>query len=350
MLIDTSVHPILADQELFPLIGKPWSDGRLPDPMGLRHVPPDPGVIIDPGLTADPAEFARVLFGERGVDVAVISPLTRGLEPNPQVAAAVARATNTWVADRWLSQIQYGGRFAGSIRLPVTNVAASLAEIRTWADDPRFVQVAVPMRTFVPYGDDTYLPIWEAVADLGLPVAIYDDYATGVAHPESPVGTVRYFAEKFAATPFSDIVHMATLITCGIFDRVPGLKVIFGDASVDLGRVMLWRLEKDWRSGRVEIPWVERIPSQYAQPHLRFVSHPEDGVADGATVSPDLLGISDAEHLVLFGSHFPYWDAMDAKTVYDQWPGPIQDRVLSGNALEAMPRLASFLKSQTNPQ
>ena len=30
MLIDTSVHPILADKELFPLIGKPWSDGRLP--------------------------------------------------------------------------------------------------------------------------------------------------------------------------------------------------------------------------------------------------------------------------------------------------------------------------------
>jgi predicted TIM-barrel fold metal-dependent hydrolase len=250
------------------------------------------------------------------------------------------------VADRFLSRTGDAGRFAGSIRLPVTNVPAALEEIRTWADDPRFVQVSVPMRTFVPYGDDTYLPVWEAAAELGLSVAVYDDYATGVAHPESPVGAVRYFAEKFAATPFSDIIHLTALITCGTFDRVPDLRFIFADASVDLARVMLWRLEKDWRSGRVEIPWVERIPSQYAAPHLRFVTHPEDGVGDGEHVSADLLGLSDAEHLVLFGSHFPYWDAMDAKTVLDQWPAHLHERVLSQNALEVMPRLAHYLRSQ----
>ena len=38
----------------------------------------------------------------------------------------------------------------------------------------------------------------------------------------------------------------------------------------------------------------------------------------------------------------------DPKTVLDQWPGEIQDRVLSGNAPEAMPRLANFLNSQPN--
>lgn len=341
MIIDTSVHPVLRDAEMLPLLGQPWSDGRLADPLGLRHPLPGGGLAAPPADAADPASFARELAG-RGVDAAVVSPLTRGLEANPQVAAAVARATNAWTAARWLGDGD-GVRFFGAIRVPVTSAVAAGEEIAHWVDDERFVALAVPTRTFLPYGDEVYLPIWRAAAQLDMPVLVFDDIAAGVAHPETPVGTVRYFAERYAQAQFAAITHIGSLIASGVFDRLPRLRFVFGDGGVDLARVMLWRLEKDWRSGRVETPWVERLPSAYALGHLRFVARPEDGTSDGEHPDEQLRAITDAERLVLFGSHFPYWDHTGPEDVARGWAGPARERLLAGNALTTMPRLARAL-------
>jgi hypothetical protein len=73
--------------------------------------------------------------------------------------------------------------------------------------------------------------------------------------------------------------------------------------------------------------------------HFRFVTQPEDGLTDGRRLEEDLVRITDSERLLLFGSHYPYWDNMDARTVMAGWDESIRTRVLSENALNWIPRL-----------
>lgn len=339
MIVDAAFAPILDDDDLKHRMGQPWESGRIPSLLGTRHQPPFEEVVIPIAEAGDPAAAASTL-AEWGVDVAVVTPLTRGLIPNPQHAVAVARATNEWVAERWLPEGD--GKFLASLRVPVTDVAGSLAEIERWGGDERFVQLAVPLRAFLPYGDDFYFPIWSAAAELGLPVCVIDDYSTVVEHPETPVGMVRYYSEKHALRPFAAIVQLSSLVTCGIFDRLPNLRITMGDGGLDLSRPMFWRIDRDWRQSRVEIPWVERAPIEYLPDHVRFVTQPEDGLSDGIHLEPDQLRITDAEHLLVYGSHYPYWDYQTPASATSGWDEALRDRVLSSNALEWTPRLKAY--------
>lgn len=341
MIIDVSVHPTLGDEELRRQLGAPWNKARLPHLLGTRYEPPFAELVAPLDRTGDPQTVSDALFVEQGIDAAIVTPMTRGLLPNPQQAAAVAHATNSWVAERWLPFHGEAGRFLGSIRLAVTDVAAAVTEIETWADHERFVQLAVPLRTFLPYGDEFYFPIWRAAAERGFPVCVYDDASNVVENYETPVGAMRYFTEKHAVRPLAGIVHLSSLITSGVFDRLPDLQFVMGDGGVDLSRPMFWRIDRDWRQGRVEVPWVEKLPSLYLADHVRFVSQPEDGRSDGRSVDEDLVRISDSEQLLLFGSHYPYWDYTDARAALQGWPEETRDKVLARNALEALPRIAA---------
>jgi predicted TIM-barrel fold metal-dependent hydrolase len=343
MIVDVSLNPVLGDEELKVRMGEPWRSGRIPSLLGTRHQAPFDEVAVPLEEAGDPAAVSRVL-ADRGVDLAVVTPLSRGLMPNPQHAAAIVRATNEWVAEEWLPAGD--GKFVASLRVPLTDVAASLAEIERYAGDERFVQLAVPLRAYLPFGDDFYFPIWSAAAELGLPVCVLDDYSTVVEHPETPVGMVRYFSEKHALRPFAGIVQLSSMITSGLFDRLPELRVIVGDGGLDLSRPMFWRIDRDWRQSRVEIPWVERPPSDYLPDHVRFVTQPEDGLTDGVQLEEDLLRITRAEQLLLFGSHYPYWDNQDARTALGGWDEGIRKRVFSENALEWIPRLRAHAQAQ----
>ena len=37
---------------------------------------------------------------------------------------------------------------------------------------------------------------------------------------------------------------------------------------------MLWRLDTNWRALRVEVPWLERKPSEVAREHISFSTQP----------------------------------------------------------------------------
>ena len=67
----------------------------------------------------------------------------------------------------------------------------------------------------------------------------------------------------------------------------------------------------------------------------------EDGAADAFEPNPELIRISDAERLLLYGSHYPYWDHRDPVTAMSGWDEGVRRRVLGDNALDFIPRLAT---------
>ena len=68
---------------------------------------------------------------------------------NPDLAAALASAINGWQAEHWLDR---DPRLRASIVAPTQNPVLAAREIDAWGDDPRFVQVVMPVRSLVPTG------------------------------------------------------------------------------------------------------------------------------------------------------------------------------------------------------
>jgi hypothetical protein len=61
---------------------------------------------------------------------------------------------------------------------------------------------------------------------------------------------------------------------------------------------VLWRVDKDWRSGRAEVPRVDRTPSGYLADHVRFVVHASDGEGEPAAYA-EFIELSQLEPRLL---------------------------------------------------
>ncbi|MGW4336007.1 amidohydrolase family protein [Rhodococcus koreensis] len=342
MIIDTAVHPVLPADEFNDAIGGPWNLLALPPLIGDRYAAPFDQLAMPIEKASSPAAMADQLFNTAGADYAVLSPTTRGYWPNPQQATAVARAANTLLYENWLTAPESEGRFLGSIRLPLNDTEVALREIDRWAEDDRFVQIVVPARALATYGEQRYFPIWKAAAERGLVVFIHDDLGTLIEPPPSQVGFPSFYAETHAIRPLSSIVHLTSFIIAGVFERLPDLRVVFGDVSVHAARSLVVRTDKDWQSDRVEVPWVSKMPTLYLEEHVRFVTQPDDEISPHSHRSAGTIG-ADNSSLVVYGSRTPYWDDVKADDVFTSWSDADRSRCLSDNAAQFYPRLQARL-------
>jgi uncharacterized protein len=339
MIIDCAVHPVLPDAEFNEAIGSPWNLLKLPPLIGDRYAAPFDQLAVPIDEACSPAAVAARLR-DAGVDYAVLSPTTRGYWPNPQQASAVAQAANRLLFDKWLSAPESEGRFLGSIRLALNDTDVALREIDRWADDERFVQLVVPARALATYGEQRFFPIWRAAAERGLVVFIHDDLGTLVEPPPSQVGFPSFYAETHAIRPISSIVHLTSFIIAGVFERLPELRVVFGDVSVHAARSLVVRTDKDWQSDRLEVPWVSKLPTSYFDQHVRFVTQPDDELSPHSTRTSGTIG-GDNPALVVYGSRHPYWDNVDPADAFTTWADDERARCLADNAVQFYPRLAS---------
>ncbi|MET0992719.1 MAG: amidohydrolase, partial [Mycobacterium sp.] len=78
---------------------------------------------------SDPALVAAELFDKRGVDIAILHPMTRGIMPDRHLGTAIAAAHNEMMVTRWLEHDEFGDKFRGTIRVNPDDIAGSLREI-----------------------------------------------------------------------------------------------------------------------------------------------------------------------------------------------------------------------------
>ncbi|MBW0102415.1 amidohydrolase family protein [Pseudonocardia sp. KRD291] len=334
-IVDASVHVRPRSQAEFrAYLPRLWKTRRLPsgdgyyypNPAGnhLRETYSDAG---PPG--SDPDLLHRHLITDGGVDRVVLHPLTLGLLPDIDLLGAVCSATNAWLADTWLGPTH--DRFHGTIRVAPGDPVAAVAEIERWAAHPGFVQVGVPMQSLQPYGKRQFWPVWEAAAAHGLPVCVHADAETGVEHAPTPAGYLHTHFGHAAVAPFMFVNHLTSLMTEGVLDHLPGLRVVFADGGFDLLGPMMWRLDKDYRAMRVDMPWMTRLPSEYLAEQVRFVAHRMDG-PDDAAVAGEWLSMVDADRLLVYGSNYPNWDFLPPGLVYPDAAAEARERILHGNA------------------
>lgn len=222
------------------------------------------------------------------------------------IAAAIARAVNDWVAAEFLDR---DPRLRASIVVPMQSPERAVDEIERRASDPRFVQVLLPAMVDRTLGKRSWWPIYAAAERHNLPIGIHA--GSSYHNPPTPVGWTSYTAEDYAAQSQAFQSQLTSLICEGVFSKYPALKVVLLESGFTWLPAHLWRLDKYWRGVRMEIPWVDRAPSEIVRSNVRLSLQPVDAPPDAL---PRLLDHMQSDELLLFSTDYPHWqfDGTDA--------------------------------------
>lgn len=180
-----------------------------------------------------------------GIDLAVLSVTTPGVQAVADTSTAVrlARAANDLLAREVQKRPQ---RYAGFAHLPTQDGVAAAAELERAIKELGFKGALINGQTNGRYLDaDMYLPFWERVQDLDVPVYLHpgdlaDQPAMFAGRPELD-GPVWAWTADTAA-------HALRLVFGGTFKRFPRLKIILGHMGETLP-YLLWRFDSvgKWR-------------------------------------------------------------------------------------------------------
>jgi uncharacterized protein len=300
-MIDCDVHCAPASLDvLAPYLGEPW-EGYIAE-AGV-HLTGLSGGGYPPRVPSAPSSYEELEEGvlrRLGPDVAVLNCLALNeVHRNPYFSAAVARAINEWLRDEWLDRDE---RLRASLVVAALDVEAAVKEIERLGEDRRFVQVLLPVRSDTPYGNVRYHPIYEAAERLGLAIGLH---AWGRAGQAPGVGgfTATYLEDYMANSQIVQ-TQVVSLVSEGVFDRFPELRVSLMECGFTWLPSLLWRFDKDWKGVWREVPWVRERPSEYVRRHVRATTAPAQLPPDPAARQAmlDMVGTD----MLMFASDYPH--------------------------------------------
>jgi uncharacterized protein len=283
---------------------------------------------------ADPAFTAQQLLDANGIDRAVLiggEVLGLGAMPDPDAAMMIASAYNDWIADSWLSA---DDRYRSNLVVGPQDPVLAAKEIRRAAADRRFVAVLLPL-TNILMGQRHYYPIYEAAAELGLPITVHPNSGEGIFRTSPPMagGTPTYYVEWHSGLSQVFQANLISLVCHGVFERFPQLKVVLTEGGLGWIPDVTWRLDKNAKGLRDEVPWIRRLPSEYIADHVRFTTQPLPEPRRRHHLHV-LCEIAQAERTLMFSSDYPHWDFDDPRHALTALPAEIRRRVSAENAVE----------------
>jgi len=345
--IDVDLHHQIVDwSAVAPYVsqGLRWRVTRPGGPPLARHgfkkvgvtfgdvpMPPTNGGKAHPA--GDPRWVKEHYLDKRGVDLAILTGnlLSLGVQPSVDLAAALARAVNDWTLETW---VRPDDCFKGSILVAQQDPVQAVEEIDRLGDDPGMVQVLMCSAGETPLGRRAYHPIYEACVRHGLPLALHvGGEGVGISSPATPVGHPSTYFEWYGSLPQSYMAHIMSMVTEGVFEKFPTLKVVLYEGGVFWIPHVMWRFDKNWKAQRSETPWVKEPPSSYILRHFFSTTYPLEA-APHPTYLHQVLAMIEGERTLLFSSNYPNWEYGDPFEMIRDLPESMRRRVLVESALD----------------
>jgi len=295
---------------------------------GLRR-----DVAGDGPPASDPVAVAQDLLDTWGIDRAILlGGAMSGLGALPQydAAAAVASAYNEWIADRWLREDK---RYRAALLIAPQDPELAAREIHRVAEREGFVAIHVPVLSTLA-GERHWYPIYAAAEEHDLPLMVHPG-ATESIYPRAPQmgGVPTYYLEWHTMLTQPPQSNLVSLVCHGVFERFPRLKYVVVESGFAWAVDVLWRLDRDWKALRDEVPWVKRSPSEYVFEHVRFTTQPFIEPKRREHVAA-ICEILECDRTLLYSSDYPHWDFDNPKRALSAIPKTTLDRVFALNALD----------------
>ncbi|MGH7044321.1 MAG: amidohydrolase family protein [Acetobacteraceae bacterium] len=327
-MVDCDIHPYPAKPgEIEAFLPERWRThralfgGRMRQGLAFTanypRMSPQVGMRLDAwppggGIPGSDLDFMRAqLLDVFATTYGVMLPLAGRCsdERNVEFGAALCSAVNDWQAACWSDREP---RLKGSVQVPMEYTEAAVAEIERRAGDARFVQVQIPPRGLEPLGRRRYWPILEACAANGFPVALHLGGTGG--HPSTGGGWPSFYHEEHHSYVQSMEALITSLVVEGVFERIPGLRVVLVEGGFAWLPALTWRLDKHWRRLAAEVPHLKRLPSEYIRDHVWVTTQPieEPERPDDLLATLEWIGWDR----VMVSTDYPHWDQDDPRYAF----------------------------------
>src|SRR5919112_2947932 len=284
------------------LLGNPRGIGSL-GAVGVRQgdVTPDTLKYAE-GKKGGFDPHARIVdMDADGIDAAFLYPtlgLFSGAVQDPQLAAAMCRAYNRWLADYCKP---YPERLFGVAMLPMQSVELAIAEMH-------YARNQLGMRSgFLrpnPYnnrmlGDAAYDPFWTVAQDLDFPIGVHE--GTG----GMPAAGVERFLGMGAKHIVSHTVEMMlaslSIIWGGVCERFPQMRFAFLESGGGWIAPWLDRMDRHFDDQGFNDSGLKTRPSELFQRNCWISFEPVEG---SLKVLADYVG----PHKIMWATDYPHRD------------------------------------------
>jgi len=253
---------------------------------------------------------------------------------NEDMAADLCRAVNDWVAHELLD---CEPRLRASILVPTHDPRVAAKEIDRVAGDGRFVQVLLLAMQEAPLGRRIYWPIYEAAQKHNLTIGVHAGSLFRL--PPTTTGWPSYHVEDYVVQSSAFESQLVSFVAEGVFQKFPGLKVVFAESGFTWLPPLMWRTSKSWRGMRPETPWLDRAPAEIIRDHVRLTLQPVDAPGTNPAALKRTLEHIGSEKMLLFSTDYPHWQFDGDDVLPEGIPETALHRLLIDNPLETYPRL-----------
>lgn len=296
-------------------------------PLGARvDAWPESGDL--PG--SDLALMCEQLLDRWNIDYAILNPgVHSGGSRNLDYAQAAATAINDMTVTEWLDR---DARLRGSIVVSFEDPPAAVAEIERLADDHRFVQVYIQIRTTMPLGNRKYWPIYAAAERLGLPVGVH--FGGNAGTPITGAGWPSYYLEDHVGNSQTFQSQLTSFIFEGVFEHFPALRLVAIEGGIAWAPPLAWRMDAAWQRLGTEVPYLTRPPSTYMADHVWFTTQPIEEPPHPYDFLQLLAVCPSLVDRIMFSTDYPHWDFDNPDHALKQvrLPAGAEPKILAGNA------------------
>jgi len=250
------------------------------------------------------------------------------------LARAMARAANQWTLAEWLERDE---RLHGLVLVCSAVPQDAAADIREYGTHERMVGVALGVNGLGrPFGHAAYLPIYEAAAELDLPVVLQVGSDAVSALDSTPVaaGLPATYGEYAAWGVQALMGHVGSMITQGLFDRFPRLRVMIVGGGASWVPAYLWRLDFWFKTNSKEVPWLLRPPSEIFLERVKLGTLSLESPRQPERLATALGTLDGIERMLTYTSGYPSSLAEPPAAIRERLPEAWHEPVFGGNARE----------------
>lgn len=212
---------------------------------------------------------------------------------NPKLEAALCRSYNSWMGERCSKS---NNRIKFSAVMPLRNVPEAIIELRRAKDLGAVAAVSLGIVWDKELGNEDFFPFYEELCRLELPLCVHFGWgAPGLTDIFQKLGS-----SNFSAGILPVIMGFYSIISAGVLDNFPNLRLAFLEAGSDWVPYVVNQLDRDWDNRRLVN--CKKKPSQYLRDGNIYVA------VESHENIPYLMSYLGEDQLVM-ASDYPHGDS-----------------------------------------